>query len=365
MHEVCEQHESKANGQPRKIAVRYGHMGILGEFEYSAGGCLCPGTKVLVETDRGLELGQVVCYTMLSGSGVGVDPKQIERYLETSGQEYLQHNAGKVLRVATAQDLREEEHIRADARAKKQYCQEAATALGLKMKIVCVEHLFGGERIIFYFAAEGRVDFRQMVRDLAREYQTRIELRQIGARDEARLLADYEICGRECCCRSVLKILRPVNMKMAKLQKATLDPSKVSGRCGRLRCCLSFEHRSYEELASQLPKVGASVETSQGRGRVRDRQILTQLVQVVLDDNRLVAVPVEELSPAARPQERRHSAEDPAEGEVTEPEMEKSDSMDETSNVGLPPGSSEEERPADENASQRKRRRRTRRKKKQ
>jgi hypothetical protein len=127
---------------------------------------------------------------------------------------------------------------------------------------------------------------------------------------------------------------------------------------------LSFEHRSYEELASQLPKVGAPVETSYGRGRVRDRQILTQLVQVALDDNRLVAVPVEELSPA-RPQEGRRSAEDPVEGEMTEPEMEKSDSMDETSDVGLAPGPSEEGRPANENASQRKHRRRTRRKRKQ
>lgn len=290
----CTARENK----PSTVAVRYGYLAFLGEFQYSHDGCLCPGTSVLVETDRGLELGTAVCYTSPVASGVAVESDQVDKYVQNSGEEYFRRKVGKLIRAATDQDLREQEHILADAENKKRYCAESAAKLGMKMKIVCVEHLFGGERIIFYFTSDGRIDFRQLVRDLAREYQTRIELRQIGARDEARLLADYEICGRQCCCKSVLKVLRPVNMKMAKLQKATLDPSKVSGRCGRLRCCLAFEHKSYERLVLQLPRIGAWVETSQGRGRVRDRHVLTQLVQVVLEDNRLLAVPVEELSPA-------------------------------------------------------------------
>ena len=168
-------------------------------------------------------------------------PKQVDRYIEQSGPEYLIRHAGKMVRPATAQDMMEKKRMQSDSAAKKRYCMETAERLGLKMTVVCVEHIFGGERIIFYFTAEGRVDFREMVRELAHEYQTRIELRQIGARDEARLLADYEICGRECCCKNCLKTLRPVNMKMAKLQKATLDPSKVSGRCGRLRAVCGLE----------------------------------------------------------------------------------------------------------------------------
>ena len=133
--------------------------------------------------------------------------------------------------------------------------------------------------------SEGRVDFRDLVKQIAREYHTRIEMHQVGARDEARLVADYEICGRECCCKNFLKKLRQVNMKMAKLQKATLDPSKVSGRCGRLRCCLRYEHEGYEELNKKLPRVGARVRTDRGIGTVKDRQILTQLLMIDYDDD--------------------------------------------------------------------------------
>lgn len=278
--------------------VKYGYLGFIGEFEYHGREPLLPSHPVLVETDRGIELGQFLCYSCDLERGLCVLPERIKEYLGASGPEYLKRRAGKVVRPANAQDLMEEQHIRADAMAKKSFCMQAAQRYSLKLKIICVEHLFGGERIIFYFTAEGRVDFRELVRELAREYQTRIELRQIGARDEARLLADYEICGRECCCKNFLKTLRPVNMKMAKLQKATLDPSKVSGRCGRLRCCLRYEQRTYEDLVSQLPGIGSFVQTPNGIGRVKDRIVLTQLVQVVLEDNRLVTFPVEELSPA-------------------------------------------------------------------
>ncbi len=296
-----EQHteaESPTQAPVMTVVVKYGYLGFIGEFEYHGADILLPNHYVLVESDRGIEIGLFLCYSCEVEGGLDVLPDQINQYLAESGPEYLKRKAGKVIRPATHQDRIEDRHIRADAINKKSYCMQVAERLGLKMKVVCVEHLFGGERIIFYFTAEGRVDFRELVRELAKEYQTRIELRQIGARDEARLLADYEICGRECCCKNFLKTLRPVNMKMAKLQKATLDPSKVSGRCGRLRCCLRYEQKTYEDLLSQLPAIGSWVQTSQGVGRVKDRIVLTQLVQVVLEDERIMTFPVEELSPA-------------------------------------------------------------------
>ena len=152
------------------------------------------------------------------------------------------------------------------------------------MKLVAVEHLLGGERIIFYFLAEHRVDFRELVHKLASQYHTRIEMRQVGARDEARLVGDYERCGQVCCCREFLKGLQPVSMRMAKTQKATLDPSKISGRCGRLMCCLRYEDQCYRDLKKCLPHKNIWVKTRDQIGRVTGTHILTQLVQVQLPD---------------------------------------------------------------------------------
>jgi len=301
MQQTSTQSEKKTRPAPVKVIVRYGALGFVGEFNYFGDEVFWPGRAVLVETDRGLELGWFVCYLTAVENGFVLDRDAVDNYVKNSGLEYLRPRVGQLVRPADQQDLREQEHIRADADITKQYCEEAANRLGLKMKIISVEHLFGGERIIFYFMAETRVDFRELVRNLAREYQTRIELRQIGARDEARLLADYEICGRQCCCKNFLKILRPVNMKMAKLQKATLDPSKVSGRCGRLRCCLAYEHQAYEDLADRLPNIGCWVQTAYGIGRVKDRQMLTQLVQVAFEGDRMIAIPAEELTPSEPP----------------------------------------------------------------
>ena len=150
----------------------------------------------------------------------------------------------------------------------------------LQMQLVDVEHVFGGERIIFYYLAENRVDFRELVKDLAREFNTRIEMRQIGVRDEAKLLADYGDCGKPVCCNTHLNEMPPVSMKMAKMQKATLDPNKISGRCGRLKCCLRYEYDTYKEYQRELPKVGATVMTREGQGRVVAQEILAQKVLV-------------------------------------------------------------------------------------
>ncbi len=203
---------------------------------------------------------------------------------------------GRIIRQASQQDLIDQSHLDRNAAQKLEFCRKLIDEMRLNMKLVDVEHLFGGDRIIFHFKSEKRVDFRKLVRRLAKEYQTRIEMRQVGARDEARLLADYERCGRECCCRAFLKHLAPVNMRMAKVQKATLDPAKISGRCGRLMCCLRYEHRTYDELRKKLPPRNTLVETPEGQGLVVDRQILTQLVMVRLADARRVALPLSEIT---------------------------------------------------------------------
>ena len=158
------------------------------------------------------------------------------------------------------------------------------------MELVDVEHLFGGERIVFYFLAEKRVDFRELVKDLAREFQTRIEMRQIGVRDEAKLLADYGDCGKPVCCNTHMAVMPPVSMRMAKLQKSTLDPSKISGRCGRLKCCLRFEQDVYEEFQASLPPVGSRVVTAKGQGRVLAQEILARKVLVEFEDGRRLPV---------------------------------------------------------------------------
>jgi cell fate regulator YaaT (PSP1 superfamily) len=276
-------------------AVRYGYMNHIGEFTHPESLALHCEDAVVVQTDRGIELGKYVSYTCPRGGLTQIEREQMERYVANSGPDYMRPRAGRILRVANEQDLEEHRRIVAQTKEKMQVCDGLVKQHGLDMKLVACEHVFGGERIIFYFLSEERVDFRELVKDLAREYQTRIEMRQVGARDEARLVADYEICGRECCCKNFLKTLRPVNMKMAKLQKATLDPTKVSGRCGRLRCCLRYEHESYQELVARLPRMNAWISSEHGTGKVVDRQVITQLVQIELSDGRRVAIGVEEI----------------------------------------------------------------------
>jgi cell fate regulator YaaT (PSP1 superfamily) len=303
---VGEQEETKPS-----IAVRYGYGRLIGEFKPPQEELLIvPNSKLVIQTGRGIEFGELVTRTCGGCSGC-VSKKQVDTYVANSGNEYFRYGNGRILRLATPDDIQEWEHIKAETRTKREFCQEKAKALGLEMKVIECEHLLGGERIIFYFMADGRVDFRQLVKQLADEFQTRIEMKQVGARDEARLLADYETCGRECCCKNFLKDLKQVTMKMAKLQKATLDPAKVSGRCGRLKCCLRFEHTTYEELDEKLPNVGKEIATRSGVfGRVVARQVFTQLLQVQTPDGGRVAVPAEDLcdpSEAPRPTPERRA----------------------------------------------------------
>lgn len=310
----CSPEKKCGNGMEKiypTCAVRYGYMGYIGEFRYSPKTIFNCGGKVVVQTNRGIELGEQVSLTC-TGCDKSISREDVVGYAKRSGPEFYQFKAGKIIRAATEQDIAEAEHLTQDAARKLLQAREVARDLNLNMKFVTCEHLLGGERVIFHFMSDDRIDFRELVRILAKEYHTRIEMHQVGARDEARLVADYEICGRECCCKNFLKKLRQVNMKMAKLQKATLDPSKVSGRCGRLRCCLRYEHEGYEEMNKKLPRNGARVRTERGIGTVKDRQILTQLLMVVYDDNNdMETVGVEEILEKGLP--KRPPPPDPAE----------------------------------------------------
>ena len=278
------------------MLVRYGRMNSMGFFEHNQANIPRVPTRVVIKTEKGLELGYLVGQFGPYKSGrFRLSRSDIQKYFEDSKIDFSGKIVGKVLRYATIEDINEERHLRKIAEEEMRCCRQFIKEMDLPMKIVDAEHIFGGERIIFYFMADGRVDFRQLVKKLATEYQTRIEMRQIGSRDEAKLLGDMESCGQQCCCQRFLKVLKPVNMRMAKMQKATLDPTKISGYCGRLKCCLRYEDKTYTELKSRLPQKNTKVKTEQGEGRVVDTQILTQLVIVEYGDGKRVAVPLEEV----------------------------------------------------------------------
>ena len=181
-----------------------------------------------------------------------------------------------------------------------------------------VEQVIGGERLVYYYLAEQRIDFRDLVKSLAKVFQTRIEMRQIGIRDEAKLLADYGDCGQPVCCNTFLREMPPVSMKMAKLQKATLDPSKISGRCGRLKCCLRYEYDTYEESRKELPPVGATVVTKQGTGKIVGQELLARKLMIAYEGQRhimtderdiLTVVSTKSTKPSQPPADKRDGGE--------------------------------------------------------
>jgi cell fate regulator YaaT (PSP1 superfamily) len=269
--------------------VRYGLMRFLGVFTASDGRQYLRGVKVVARTDRGLEVGEVLCEATEEAAGRLSEPA-----------------AGQILREVTPDDAIEVSRIRDQAQEEVKVCQHHIGRLGLQMQLVDVEHIFGGERIVVYYLADSRVDFRELVRVLAGEFQTRIEMRQIGVRDEAKLLADYGDCGSPVCCNNHLAQMPPVSMKMAKLQKATLDPTKISGRCGRLKCCLRYEYEIYERIQKELPPLGSSVITPEGRAKVIGHEILSGQVQVVTEDRRRALVNAADTSPAPPDEEKEH-----------------------------------------------------------
>lgn len=202
----------------------------------------------------------------------------------------------KVIREARPKDLKDLEYFRSKEGEAEDLCLARIQARTLPMKLVGVEYLFDGSKVIFYFTAEGRVDFRELVRDLARDLKTRIEMVQIGVRDEAKMVGGLGICGREFCCSSFLNSFIPVSIKMAKDQSLSLNPSKVSGVCGRLMCCLSYEHPHYVSFKEGLPKTGKRCMCPFGPGKVARFDIVKQRVIVLLEDGREVEVERDEVS---------------------------------------------------------------------
>jgi cell fate regulator YaaT (PSP1 superfamily) len=288
--------KTKQKKNKKYMLVRYGRMNELGWFEHNENQVPKIPRRVVVKTNKGLELGYIVGQLSPYRKGqFRLNQDQLDEYYKVSEVDFECECSGKFVRYASSADVSEEKHLRKISREEIDCCRQFAEELELPMKIVDVEHIFGGERIVFYFMADGRIDFRDLVKKLAHEYQTRIELRQIGSRDEAKLLGDYETCGQQCCCQRFLKTLKPINMRMAKMQKATLDPSKISGYCGRLKCCLRYEDVTYQELKKKLPKKNNRVKSEHGEGKVIDVQILTQLVMVESDSGERFAVPVEEI----------------------------------------------------------------------
>ncbi len=295
-----------------EATVRYGYMMNIGPFPSDLP--LRGGDKVIARTDRGTELGEVVTvFEQVVSSNEAEGELPTQNAPEPPAQENTPQPAAppakprqapqrtsygpRILRKATKEDLAKAHNISESMEpAQFKFCQQKVRELEVPMRLAAVEHLFGGEKVIFYFLAESRVDFRALVRELAREYRTRIEMKQIGARDEAKLLGDYEHCGRELCCRTFIRALEPVTIKMAKSQKATLDPAKISGACGRLMCCLRFENPIYQQLKSQLPRKGKRVKTPKGEGEVINYDIIAQTVLVEESSGEKVTYKVEELS---------------------------------------------------------------------
>ncbi len=246
------------------IGVRFKSVGKI--YYFSPGSePLEPGDGVIVETARGTEFGEVV-----------MSEKEID-------EEVFAIPVKPIIRKATAEDYKQLEGNKEKVLEAKKICLEKIKDNQLEMNLIDVEYTFDRSKILFYFTADGRVDFRQLVKDLASVFRTRIELRQIGVRDEAKMLGGLGICGRPLCCSLFLGDFEPVSIKMAKEQSLSLNPTKISGTCGRLMCCLKYEQDAYEELLAKTPNPGSIVDTPTGRGIVASTNLLKGLVSVKLD----------------------------------------------------------------------------------
>ena len=223
------------------------------------------GMHEIVETARGVEMGTVM-----------TDPREVS-------EESVVQPLKPVIRIATEQDEKQAEKNRQKEKEAFKICLEKIAKHKLDMKLVEAEYTFDNNKLLFYFTADGRIDFRELVKDLAAVFRTRIELRQIGVRDETKIMGGYGICGRELCCHTFLSEFAPVSIKMAKEQNLSLNPTKISGVCGRLMCCLKNEEETYEELNNNLPSAGEAVTTPEGlKGEVQSLSVLRQLVRVIV-----------------------------------------------------------------------------------
>ena len=246
------------------IGVRFKNTGKVYYFD-PVEEKLEKGEMAIVEAARGIECGEVAMENREVSDNSIVQPLR------------------KLVRRATKEDLQKVEENRKKEKSAFKACEKKIADRGLEMKLVDVEYTFDNSKILFYFTADGRVDFRELVKDLAGMFRTRIELRQIGVRDEAKMLGGMGICGRPFCCGSFLGGFQPVSIKMAKEQGLSLNPVKISGTCGRLMCCLKYEQEAYQDLLRTTPKVNALVSTPEGKGIVIDQNLLTRKLTVRLD----------------------------------------------------------------------------------
>ena len=246
------------------VGVRFKEVGKVYYFDPD-GHSLKKGDMVIVETARGVECGEVAMENR------DVSEEEIVKPLK------------KLVRVATDEDIDKVKENKEKEKEAFEICEKKILKHGLDMKLVDIEYTFDNSKILFYFTADGRVDFRELVKDLASVFHTRIELRQIGVRDESKMLGGIGICGRPFCCSSFLGDFQPVTVKMAKEQGLSLNPTKISGTCGRLMCCIKYEQNAYDHLLRITPKTGAIVETPEGRGKVVDVNLLRGIIKVQLD----------------------------------------------------------------------------------
>lgn len=258
------------------VGVKFRDHGRIYDYD-STGFTLKERDIVVVDSDRGPEIGFVARMPLER------DPKYFTKILK------------KVIRLADQQDMEQGRRNLIREREAKKVCLAKIREHKLSMKLIGVESFLDGSKIIFYFVSEGRVDFRALVKDLAGAFKTRIEMRQVGVRNEAKMIGGLGTCGREFCCCSFLKEFEPVSVKMAKEQNLALNPQKISGACGRLMCCLAYEADTYSELRKDLPKVGKRVITPQGPGKVMQQSIISQKLKVILDDGKEVEVGFDEI----------------------------------------------------------------------
>ncbi len=241
---------------------------------YIAGGIsFSAGDYVIIESDRGLDYGEV-----LSGEETVLDKPAAQKSMR------------KIIRLATPGDIEKIDRNRKTAKEAIKTCNRKIAERGLDMKLIDAELSFDCSKIVFYFSAEERVDFRELVKDLAKIFKARIELKQVGVRDEAKMFGGFGQCGRELCCAKFLKDFEPVTIKMAKDQNLPLNPTKISGVCGRLMCCLSYEHKCYKELAKGLPRISQKIKTAQGQAKVVDVNYLKRIAVAELEDGRQIKI---------------------------------------------------------------------------
>ena len=286
---------------PRIVKIQFHTAGKI--YDFAAGTLeLTPGDRVVVETERGRSIALVV-----------TPPQEFDSSVIPEGLK-------SVLRLADPADLESAARNAAREKDAREFCLRKIKERKMEMKLVKAEYLFDGSKVIFYFTADGRVDFRDLVKDLAHQFHTRIEMRQIGVRDEAKIIGGIGICGRELCCSSFLREFEPVSVKMAKEQNLALNPTKISGQCGRLLCCLGYEYETYCSLRKCLPKCGKRVRCGNTEGEVVKLNILEGTVTVRSDDGQAIelrgdAINAEDISDRPKPLRKESGKErDRAEG---------------------------------------------------